>query len=217
MGHSKKVALVTGASRGIGRATCVELVNAGYHVLALARTVGALEELADEVGDENITLIPQDLANGQALEGLGPMIFEKFGRLDVFVANAGDITNLTPTAQSDPSVWARIFAVNVMANVHLIRTLDPLLRKAEKGKAIFVSSNVANDPRAYWGAYASSKSALESMVNCYAQEVENTSLDVQIFNPGRVATKTRSVVYPGEDQSVLDTPEDVAKRLMALL
>ncbi|PCI00597.1 MAG: oxidoreductase [Alphaproteobacteria bacterium] len=217
MTHKKPVALVTGASRGIGRATCIELVNAGYHVLALARTVGALEELADEVGDENITLIPQDLTNGQALEGLGPMVFDKFGRLDVFIANAGDITSLTPTAQSDPSVWQRIFAVNVMANIHLIRTLDPLLRNAEKGKAIFVSSNVANDPRAYWGAYAASKAALESAVKCYASEVENTSMSVEIFNPGRAATKTRGVVYPGEDQSTLDTAEDVAKRLMDLV
>jgi NAD(P)-dependent dehydrogenase (short-subunit alcohol dehydrogenase family) len=214
---NKPVALVTGASRGIGRALCVRLVDAGYHVIGLARTVGALEELADEVGDENISLVPQDLAQGSALEALGPMIFDKFGRLDVFVANAGDITDLTPTAQSDPSVWQRIYAVNVMANVHLIRTLDPLLRKAENGKAIFVSSNVAGDPRAFWGAYASSKAALDSLVKCYAAEVKETSMDVMLFNPGRVATKTRAVVYPGEDQSQLDTPEDAAARLMEFI
>lgn len=217
MQNNKPVALVTGASRGIGRATCVALVNRGYHVLALARTVGGLESLADEVGDENITLIPQDLTKGQALEALGPMVFDKFGRLDVLIANAGDITALTPTAQSDPTVWQRIFAVNVIANVHLIRTLDPLLRAADKGRAIFVTSGVANDPRAYWGAYAASKAALESMVKSYAVEVEKTSLKVDLFNPGRVATKTRAVVYPGEDQTTLDTPEDAAKRLMELV
>lgn len=214
MALDKKVALVTGASRGIGRALCIRLVKHGYHVVALARTIGGLEDLADEVGNENITLIPQDLSQGQALEALGPMIFDKFGRLDVFIANAGDITALTPTAQSDPSVWGRIFAVNVLANVHLIRTLDPLLRNAPEGKAVFISSSVATEPRAYWGAYAASKAALASLVEGYAQEVSNTNLKVSLFNPGRVATKMRAVVYPGEDQSTLPTPEDAAHALV---
>lgn len=213
----QKIALVTGASRGIGYATCKALVNKGYHVVALARTVGGLEDLADEVGDENITLIPQDLTKGQALEGLGPILFERFGRLDVFVGNAGDISVLTPTPQSDPVVWQRIFAVNVMANVHLIRTLDPLLRHAPDGRAVFITSNAATEPRAYWGAYAASKAALASMVEGYAQEVANTNLKVELYNPGRVATKMRQVVYPGEDQSTLKTADEAAQEILALL
>lgn len=205
--------LVTGASRGIGRALCVEMVSRGHHVIALARTVGALEELADEVGNDNITLIPQDLTDGQSLEALGPLLFEKFGKLDNFIGNAGMLGTLCPMAQTDPVQWQRVFAINVTANLHLIRTLDPLLRAAPKGKAVFITSNAATNPRAYWGAYAASKAALESMVRAYSQEVETAPLSISLFNPGRVATKMRAAAYPGEDPSTLDQPFNVARKI----
>lgn len=209
---NKPVTLVTGASRGIGRSLCVELVKNGHHVVAMARTIGALEELADEVGDENITLVPQDLADGASLEKLGPMLFDKFGRLDNFIANAGMLGTLCPLSQCDPSSWERVFKVNVTANVHLIRTLHPLLENAKKAKVVFLTSSVANSPRAYWGAYAASKAALENMAQTYAQE--NQTIKVDIFNPGATATRMRAQAFPGEDATTLPTPDDVAEKIM---
>ena len=214
---NKPVTLVTGASRGIGRATAKELVAQGHHVIALARTIGALEELADEVGDENITLIPQDVTDGKALEALGPMLFDKFGKLDNFIGNAGAINTLSPMHQADPSQWDRVFAINVTANLHFIRTLHPLLTAALKANAVFMTSNVATDHRAYWGAYAASKAALEAMVNSYEREIENTNLKLHLFNPGSVATKMWAASHPGADQSKLTQPEDVAKDIVSLL
>lgn len=213
----KPLTLVTGASRGIGRAVCLELADKEHHVIALARTIGALEDLADTIGDENITLIPQDLTEGAALERLGPMLFEKFGRLDNFIGNAGAINTLSPLAQCDPSEWQRIFAVNVTANVHLIRSLDPLLRAAPRGHALFMTSNVAHDARPYWGAYAASKAALESMILGYAKEVANTNLKVSLFNPGSVATSMWAKSHPGQDQSKLTQPDEIACDIVAAL
>lgn len=214
---NKPITLVTGASRGIGRATCVELVKRGHHVIALARTIGALEELADDVGDDNITLIPQDLSDGQALERLGPLILEKFGRLDNFIANAGMLGTLCPLAQSDPSEWQRSFNINVIANVHLIRTLDPLLRASDNANVIFVTSSVGANPHAYWGAYAASKAALDNMAEIYKQEITNTNVTVSIFNPGGTATKMRASAFPGEDPKTLPSAEDTALRLVGLI
>jgi NAD(P)-dependent dehydrogenase (short-subunit alcohol dehydrogenase family) len=214
---NKPVTLVTGASRGIGYALCVELAKAGHHIVALARTVGGLESLADEVGDENITLVPQDLTDGKALEALGPMLFDKFGRLDNFIANAGMLGNLTPLSQCDPTEWNRVFAINVTANVHLIRTLHPLLNNAEKSHCVFLTSSVAQHPSPYWGAYAASKSALENMACTYEQEVESSNIQVSIFNPGGTATKMRAQAFPGEDQNTLPTPEHIAKKIITLL
>lgn len=219
MNNGQPVTLVTGASRGIGRAVCTLLAERGHHVVALARTVGALEELADQIESKSgsVTLIPQDLTDGKALEGLGPMLFDRFGRLDNFIANAGMLGILTPLAQTDPVTWTRVFAVNVTANLHLIRTLDPLLRAAPQGRAVFVTSSAATDPRAYWGAYAASKAALDNMVKTYAQEVENTGLKASLFNPGRVATKMRAEAYPGEDPQTLPAPGDIAPEIIKLL
>lgn len=214
---NKPVTLVTGASRGIGRATCVELVKRGHHVVALARTIGALEELADEVGDANITLVPQDLTDGQALEALGPLLFEKFGKLDNFIGNAGAIQKLCPLNNADPAEWDRVFAINVTANMRLIRTLHPLLIAAPHGHAVFITSNVASDHRAYWGAYSASKAALEAMVNGYAQEVEKTNLSVHLLNPGSVATKMWASSHPGQDQTKLTQPEEIAVKIADLL
>jgi len=214
---NKPVTLVTGASRGIGYATCIELANCGHHIVALARTVGGLEELADKIGDHNITLIPQDLSDGQSLEKLGPLLFEKFGRLDNFIANAGMLGTLCPLAQSDPSEWQRAFNINVIANVHLIRTLDPLLRASDNANAIFVTSSVGANPHAYWGAYAASKAAMDNMAEVYKQEVADTNIKVSIFDPGGTATKMRAAAFPGEDANNLPSAEDTAKRLVGVL
>lgn len=214
---NKPVTLVTGASRGIGYATCIELANRGHHIVALARTVGGLEELADKIGDENITLIPQDLADGQSLERLGPLLLEKFGRLDNFIANAGMLGTLCPLHQSDPSEWQRAFNINVIANVHLIRTLDPLLRASDNANAIFVTSSVGAIPHAYWGAYAASKAALDNMAEVYKQEVADTNINVSIFDPGGTATKMRASAFPGEDANNLPTAADTAKRLIGMI
>ena len=214
---NKPVTLVTGASRGIGFETCIELVNRGHHIIALARTVGGLEDLADKIGDDNITLIPQDLSDGQALERLGPTLFEKFGRLDNFIANAGMLGTLCPLAQSDPADWQRSFNINVIANVHLIRTLDPLLRASDNANAVFVTSSVAKNAHAYWGAYAASKAALENMAEIYKQEVADTNINVSIFDPGGTATKMRASAFPGENPNNLPSAKDTALRLVEIL
>lgn len=208
------ISLVTGASRGIGRATCVKLVQSGHHVIALARTIGGLEDLADEVGDEHITLIPQDLNDGKSLEAMGPMLFEKFGQLDNLIMNAGMLGTLTPLHQTDPKAWQDVFNVNVTANLHLIRTLHPLLVKAKKANVIFVTSSLATRPRAYWGGYAASKAALEAMAKIYEQETIETSIQVSMFDPGGTATRMRAQAFPGEDQSNLPSAEETADNLL---
>jgi len=213
----KPVTLVTGASRGIGYETCLLLVEKGHHIIALARTIGGLEDLADKVGDDNITLIPQDLMDGASLEKLGPALFEKLGRLDNFIANGAMLGTLCPLSQCDPTEWNRIFATNVTANVHLIRTLHPLLNASDKANAVFVTSGVAKNPRAYWGAYAASKAALENMAEAYNQEIADTNINVSIFDPIRSATKMRASAYPGEDPNTLPSATDTAKRLVKSL
>lgn len=214
---NKPVTLVTGASRGIGFATSIELAKRGHHIIALARTIGGLEDLADRVGDDNITLIPQDLNDGVALERLGPLLFEKFGRLDSFIANAGMLGTLCPLSQCDPTQWNQVFNINVTANVHLIRTLDPLLRASDNAHAVFVTSSVGENPRAYWGAYAASKGALNNLAEMYKQEVADTNINVSIFDPGGTATKMRASAFPGEDAKTLPSAEDTAKRLVGVL
>jgi len=214
---NKAVSFVTGASRGIGFETCVRLANKDHHIVALARTVGGLEELADKIGDDNITLIPQDLTDGTSLEKLGPMLFDKFGRLDNFIANAGLLGTLCPISQCDPTEWQRVFAINVTANMHLIRTLHPLLNAAPSANAVFVTSSVAQHPRAYWGAYAASKAALENMAEIYKQETADSNINVSIFDPGGTATKMRASAFPGEDPNNLPSAKDTAEKLIKAL
>lgn len=214
---NKPVTVITGASRGIGFHTAIELANRGHHIVAIARTVGGLEELADKIGDENITLIPQDLSDGAALERLGPLLFEKFGRIDNFIANAGLLGTLCPLSQCDPSEWNRVFQINVTANVHLIRTLDPVLRAADRANIVFLTSGVAKNPRAYWGAYAASKAALENMATIYQQETSETNIETHIFNPGRTYTKMQSKAFPGVHPDEVNKPEDVAVQISDLL
>ncbi|MBN8531009.1 MAG: SDR family NAD(P)-dependent oxidoreductase [Alphaproteobacteria bacterium] len=216
---SSQVAVVTGASRGLGRATGLALAKAGAHVVAIARTVGALEELDDEIRTVggSATLLPLDLREQEKIDALGPALLEKFGKLDILVGNAGMLGTLTPLAHQTPKEFGEVMAVNLSANWRLIRTLDPLLRASKKGKAVFVTSGITKGARPYWGAYAVSKSALEMMVGIYAAETAKTELQVSLFDPGAFRTKMRAAAFPGEDPMTLPTPETVAERLMKQL
>ncbi len=224
MGNTEKrlegrIALVTGASRGIGASAAVALGRAGAHVVLLARTVGGMEEVDDKIRAEGgtATIVPQDLRKLDDLDRLGPALAEKFGRLDILVGNAGMLGALSPVAQSETKMWEQVFTVNVMANYRLIRTLDPLLRCSDAGRAIFVTSGAAQMSMPFWGAYASSKAALESMVRAYAAEVENTSkLRVNILDPGVLRTAMRAMAFPGEDPESLAHPDTVAERFVEL-
>jgi NAD(P)-dependent dehydrogenase (short-subunit alcohol dehydrogenase family) len=160
--------------------------------------------------------MPYDLLKGDLIEGLGPVLFDKFGRLDILVGNAAMLGGLTPLAQSDPATWERVFALNVSANLRLIRTCDPLLRASAAGRAVFVTSGAAQSCKAFWGAYAASKAALEAMARVYQKEVEHTPLRVNIFDPGRARTKMRAEAYPGEDPASLPDPAEAAAKIAAL-
>ena len=215
-----RVALITGASRGIGAAVARRFAAEGARLVLTGRTVGGLEEVDDAVkavGGE-ATLVPLDLAQDQQLiDQLGAAIHERFGRLDVLVGNAGDLGTLSPVPHIDPLVFDRALAVNVTANYRLIRSLDPLLRASEAGRALFVTSGAARGPRAYWGAYAASKAALESLVLCYAAEVGRISpLRVNLIDPGRVRTAMRAKAYPGEDPTTLPPPEAITATFVEL-
>jgi NAD(P)-dependent dehydrogenase (short-subunit alcohol dehydrogenase family) len=213
-----KIALVTGASRGIGRATAISLARQGAHIVALARTVGGLEELDDEIKKEgsSATLVPLDLRDFDALDRLGASLHERFKKLDVLVGNAGQLGTLSPLGHLDPKVWDEVFAVNVTANWRLIRSLDPLLRASEAGRAVFVTSGITYRARAYWGLYAASKAALEMIVRVYAEETAKTNVKVNLFNPGPIRTRMRAKAMPGEDPTTLDAPEQAAETIVPL-
>ena len=213
-----RVAVVTGASRGIGRAAALALAQAGAHVIAVARTQGALEELDDAVrqAGSSATLVPLDLSDFDAIDRLGAAINERWRRLDVLVANAGILGALMPLGHITPKVWGQVMDVNVTANWRLIRSLDPLLRMSDAGRAVFVSSGVASKCRAYWGPYAVSKAALEALVRTYAAETESTGVKAMLLNPGPLRTAMRRSAMPGEDPETLRTPEDLAPQVLRL-
>jgi len=214
-----KVALVTGASRGIGRAAALALAAAGAHVILVARTVGGLEEADDEirkVGGE-ATLVPLNLKDFEALDRLGASIFERWGRLDAFFGNAGVLGAVTPLAHLDPKAFQELLDINVTANWRLIRSLDPLLRLADAGRALFVSSGAARKHRPYWGGYAMSKAALESLVLTYAEECEGTTIKVNLLDPGPTRTAMRAKAMPGEDPESLPLPEALAPLIVEML
>ena len=206
-----RIALITGASRGIGRAVAKRFAEEGAHVVINARTQGALEELDDEIRaiGGQATLVPGDLTDFDTIDQMGGAIFERWKRLDILVGNAGQLGILSPMAHIAPQVWDQVMAVNVTANYRLIRSFDPLLRASESGRAIFVSSGVAGNPRAYWGGYAVSKAALETMARIYADEVKSTNVRVNIINPGATRTGMRVEAMPGEDPETLKTPESI--------
>jgi len=218
---SGRLALVTGASRGIGRAMALELARAGAHVVALARTQGALEELDDAIrglGNE-ATLVPCDLKDFDALDRLGAALYERWGRLDIFIGNAGLLGPLSPLAHVDPPKWDDVIAVNVTANWRLLRSLDLLLRRSAAGRVLFMTSGVAHraDFRPYWGPYAVSKAALEGLARTYAAETATTSqVKIMLVNPGPMRTRMRAAAMPGEDPATLRTPEELAPHLLPL-
>jgi NAD(P)-dependent dehydrogenase (short-subunit alcohol dehydrogenase family) len=220
-----RVALVTGASRGIGRAATLALTAAGVHVIALARTQGALEELDDEAsalapgGESPITLVPCDLKDFAALDRLGEAIFRRWGRLDVLLGNAGVLGPITPLHHVDVRAWDEVVAVNLTANWRLIRSLDPLLRASAAGRVVFVTSAITSltEPRAYWGPYAATKAGLDALARTYAAETKNTSnIKVMLVNPGRMRTRMRQAAMPGEDPETLPPPETLAPKLVEI-
>lgn len=215
---SDRIALVTGASRGIGRATALALARAGAHVVALARTSGALEELDDEIraAGSSATLVPLDLKDLDGIARLGLALHERYGRLDVLVGNAAILGPLSPLAHVEPKAWADVIAVNVTANWQLIRCMEPLLVKSGAGRAVFVTAAAATGAEAYWGPYAVSKSALDTMTRTWAAETAITPLKVNLFDPGVVATRMRKSAFPGEEPETLKTPDDVAPKIVEL-
>lgn len=216
---ANRVALVTGASRGIGRAVALELAREGAHVIAVARTTGALEELDNHIvkAGGTATLVPMDLKDGPAFPRLAGAIAERWKKLDILIGNAGVLGGpLTPVTSINPKNWVEAVDINVNANLRLIQFLDPLLKASDAGRAIFVTSGAATNIRAYWGVYSATKAALDVLIKTYAAECATTSVRVNLFSPGPVRTGMRAKAFPGEDPMTLPTPEDVAPQIIAL-
>jgi NAD(P)-dependent dehydrogenase (short-subunit alcohol dehydrogenase family) len=213
-----RVALITGASRGIGAAIARRYAAEGAHVILIARTVGGLEEVDDAVraAGGSATLLPLDLADGARIDQIGPSILQRFGRLDILVGNAASLGPLSPMGHIDAKDWDRVIAVNLTANWRLLRTLDPLLRKSEGGRAIFVTCAVTTAVFPYWGAYAASKAGLETLARTYAGEVAKTALRVNLIDPGVVRSKLRAAAFPLEDPAKLRAPDEVTDQFVAL-
>lgn len=213
-----RIALVTGASRGLGHSAALALAKEGAHIIAMARTQGGLTELDDEIRSVggSATLVPADMRDYDAIDRLGAAIFERWKRLDILIGNAGVLGKLTPVPHVDQKVWDEVMAVNVTANYRLIRSLDPLLRAADNGRAVFMTSGLAQKCWAYWGPYSISKAALEAMVKTYAAETATTALRVNCFSPGATRTKMRATAMPGEDPNSLPHPDDVAAQIIPM-
>ena len=214
-----RVALITGASRGIGAALALELAKLGAQCVLVARTQGGLEEVDDAIraaGGKPATLLPFDLQKAEKdIDMIGPSIVQRFGRLDILVHNAGTLNKLTPVAHIEPRDWAEVMALHLTASWRLIRSCDPPLRASDAGRAVFLTTGVAQNPRAYWGMYGATKAGMESLVATWAAEVASTPLRVNLVDPGPVATKLRAAAYPGEDQAKLPQPADIAPGLAA--
>ena len=206
-----RVALVTGASRGIGGAVARRYAEEGAHIIAVAQTVGGLEELDDDIrciSGRPATLVPLDITDATKIDEIGALIFERFQRLDILVGNAAILGTLSPLSHILPEVWENVMAVNLTANWRLLRALDPLLRSSEAGRAVFVTSTVGAEARAYWGPYSISKAGLEMMTRIYAEEVSKTPVRVNLINPGATRTQMRAQAMPGEDPLKLALPSD---------
>ncbi|MGI8839291.1 MAG: SDR family NAD(P)-dependent oxidoreductase [Caulobacteraceae bacterium] len=214
-----RVAVVTGATRGIGRASALALGGAGAHVIAVGRTQGGLEELDDGIlalGGEQATLVPMDLTNGPGVDQLGLEIFRRHGRLDILVHAAAVLGGLRPVAHIPPELWDKIVATNLTTAFRLIRSLEVLLRAGEAGRAIFLTSGRANHPKAFWGSYAATKAALEALVRCWADEVDGSPLRAILLDPGPMRTKMREQAYPGEDPATLTDPAEIGPLIVEL-
>jgi len=214
-----RLALVTGASRGIGRALAVALAAEGAHLILIARTEGGLTEADDEIraAGGSATLVPLDLADSEGIDRLGGSVFERWGKLDILVGNAGMLGPLSPLGHVEPKAWDQVMAINVTANWRLIRAFDPLLRQSDGGRAVFVTSGAARSAPAYWGPYATSKAALEVLVRTYAQEVADSAIRVNLVNPGPVRTAMRAKAMPGEDPASLPAPEALAPKIVDMV
>ncbi|MEX2629368.1 MAG: SDR family NAD(P)-dependent oxidoreductase [Tistlia sp.] len=218
--EERRVVLVTGASRGLGRALARALAAEGAHCVLTARTVGALEELDDEIvaaGGSKPTLVPLDLRDGERIDQLGAALHQRFGRLDGLAACAGVIGRLSPVGHLPPKVWDEVFAVNTTANYRLLRSLDPLLRLSPAGRALFITDVRAQQTTAYWSLYAGSKAALEVLVRAYAEEVRRFGVKANLACPPPMATALRRQAFPGEEAAKLANPEAVAAKLLPLL
>ena len=215
---SGRIALVTGASRGIGYATALALARAGAHVVAVARTVGGLEELDDAIraGGGSATLVPLDLKDHDGIARLAAALNERYRRLDVLIGNAGIGGPSSPLSHVEPKAWDDVMAINVTANWQLIRHFEPLLKASDAGRVVFVSSGAAHNARAYRGPYGISKAALEALARTFATETESTPVRVNLFNPGPTRTGLRAAVMPGEDPMTLPSAEEVAEKIVAL-
>jgi NAD(P)-dependent dehydrogenase (short-subunit alcohol dehydrogenase family) len=214
----KRIALVTGASRGIGRAAAIALAGAGHHVILSARTAGALEEVDDEIRQNggSASILRLNLTHADKIDALGPTLFERWQRLDVLVAAGGILGPLSPLNHLPDKDWDEVMTINLNANWRLIRTLDPLLRRSAAGRALFVTSRAASKIRAYWGAYAVSKAGLEALVKTYAAEAASSPLKVNLLDPRATRTKMRAQAYPGEDAATLKPPEALAPLILEL-
>lgn len=213
-----RIALVTGASRGIGRAVARRFAEEGATVVAVSRTQGALEELDDEVRGfgGQIVLVPEDLRQSEKIDQIAAALYQRFGKLDILVGNAAVLGTLSPMSHVKPEDFADVMNTNLSVNWQLIRYMEPLLRQSDAGRAIFVTSSVARTPRAYWSAYAVSKAALECMVRTWAEELRNTPIRANLYDPGGTATRMRAQAFPGEDQDTLPTAESHADAFVDL-
>jgi NAD(P)-dependent dehydrogenase (short-subunit alcohol dehydrogenase family) len=213
-----KIALITGASRGIGAAVAERFAAEGAHLVLAARTAGGLEEVDDKVqaAGGSATLVPLDLRDFIKIDELAAALSERYGHLDILVGDAAEFGTFSPLGHIDPKLWGEIIDLNLTANWRLIRAMDPLLRAAPAGRAIFVTSGIARSPRAYWGPYAVSKAGLEALVKTYAAEIEKTPVRANLIGPGVVRTRLRARVFPGEDPMTLPPPESVAEAFVQL-
>jgi NAD(P)-dependent dehydrogenase (short-subunit alcohol dehydrogenase family) len=215
---ASRIALVTGASRGIGYATARALAKAGAHIVAVARTQGGLEELDDEIRKDggSATLVPLSLTDYDGIARLGAALHERHGKLDILVGNAGTAGPASPLGHIDLKPWNEVMAVNVTANFQLIRCMEPLLKLSDAGRAVFLTSGAASKATAYLGPYAASKAALETLARAWAAETASTNIRVNLFNPGPIRTRMRASIFPGEDPTTLDTPEQVAELIVPM-
>lgn len=213
-----RIALVTGASRGIGRAIAKRYCAEGATVIAVGRTQGALEELDDEVRAEGgtLVLVPADLRDEKTIEHMATSIYQRYGKLDILIGNAAVLGALSPLAHTKPKDWDDVLKTNLTVNWQLIRYFEPLLKLSDAGRAVFVTSSVGHNPRAYWGAYAVSKAALEMTARIWADETEKTNIKVNLYDPGRTRTRMRACAFPGEDESSLPPPESHGDTLVHL-
>lgn len=216
---ANRIALITGASRGIGAAVAQRFAAEGAHVILTARTVGGLEAVDDAIqaaGGAPATLVPLDLRQMDSIDALGASIFERFGRLDILIGNAGLLGGLSPLAHASPSEVEDVFTVNTLANYRLIRSCDPLLRLASSGRVVMVTSGATVGAHAYWGPYAASKAALEHLTLTYAAEMKTTNVRVNLLDPGAVATRMRATAFPLEDAATLPTPDSITETFLRL-